>query len=243
MLKTVVINDLQIPFVDEAVLDLVLGFIDDIQPNGVVLNGDVVDCYSIGGFAKNPLTDAQLTREISEAEAVMERLSVIENKVWIGGNHEDRLRRFVWNHAPQFAGLDVASFPRLFHLADYGFDWIDYGDFYTIGKLLVTHGDLVRQDSGATARAHFAKFGRSLLIGHTHRMGAYYKTRLGKPYVAYENGCLCSLKPEWTKHPDWQQGFSVVHHETDGAFYVQQIPIFRRNGKPTFFYGEELWHA
>jgi len=51
----VVMNDLQIPFHDKQVLELVLSFVERLKPHGVVLNGDVVDCYQLSDFTKNPM--------------------------------------------------------------------------------------------------------------------------------------------------------------------------------------------
>lgn len=239
MHTAVVLNDIQFPFHSPVLYGLVVPFVLDLKPDVIALNGDIVDMYSVSDFDKDPLTQARLEDEIALAEELMGRLSNIPGKVWLGGNHEDRLRRYIWRHAQAFAGLSELSFQRLFRLADYGFGWVDYGEFTMLGKLLVTHGDLVRVHSGMTARAHFDKHGTNILTGHTHRLGAYYRTRRGRPYVAYENGCLCSLTPEYVKYPDWQNGFSIVHFEEGGSFNVQQLPIFMQNGRPTFYYGKD----
>lgn len=239
---TVIINDLQMPFQDQPVLDLVLSFIKELVPNRIILNGDVVDCYGISEFSKNPLTPRAITEEIQLAGKLMATLQDIEEKVWIGGNHEDRLRRMVWNRAPALDGIEAVEFPNLFRLSEYAFQWLPYGDYYRLGKLVVTHGDMVRAGSGTTAKAHFERYGTNVLIGHTHRMGAFYRTRLGKPHVAYENGCLCKLKVEYVNNPDWQQGFAVVHvDKPSGMFNVQQIPIMRYSGVVRFYYGNECY--
>jgi UDP-2,3-diacylglucosamine pyrophosphatase LpxH len=232
-----VLNDLQIPFHDVKVVDLVLAFIDDLKPHGVVLNGDVVDCYELSTYVRDPLTRAGLDIEIRGAGRLMDRLArSTSERVWIGGNHEDRLRRYLWRNA-QALRLDAdTEFERLFRLGEYGFTWKPYGDLIRLGKLTVTHGSLVRTHSAYTAKVHYEKYGTSVLIGHTHRLGIYYRTNATGVYAAYENGCLCRLDPEYVIYPDWQQGFSVVHVEENGYFHVQQIPILRRR---TFFYGPQ----
>jgi hypothetical protein len=189
-----------------------------------VLNGDVVDCYSISDFDKNPLQKATLATEIETASHLMARLKKVPEKWWLGGNHEDRLRRVMWRN-PAFAGIKELEFPQLLHLTDYGFKWLEYGEVLKLGKFSVTHGDTVRSESGATARAHFDKFGSSVLVGHTHRLGSFYRTNGTGTHVAYENGSLCLQAPEDVKRPNWQLGFSVVHVGKGGLFNVQQIPI------------------
>jgi predicted phosphodiesterase len=242
----VVLNDIQIPFQDRKVLNkLVLPFIEELRPDGVILNGDVVDCYSISTFDKNPLTKAGLSLEIRESQQLMRRLAKVPTKIWLGGNHEDRLRRLVWKNPYLLGSVDaktraklvqVLDFPEMFGLGEHGFEWLPYGGRYMLGKLLVTHGSMVRTHSGDTARAHLAKYGTSVLIGHTHRGGTSYKTDARGVHVAYENFCLCSLKPEYAQDPNWQHGFSVVHVFPNGFFNVQPITIINRR---TFFFGAE----
>ena len=239
MIQTwVVLSDLQIPFQDKPVLDLVFKFMRDLRPYGVVLNGDVVDCYELSEFDKNPLKDAGLDREIREAGNVMDQIKDmgVKRRVWLGGNHEDRLRRVLWKN-PKFARIAALQFPKLFDLDKYGFEWRPYGAVLNLGRLVVTHGSTVRQHSGWTARAHFEKFGGSVLVGHTHRLGTYYRSNARGMHASFENGCLCRLNPEYVQFPDWQQGFSVVHVDTEntGFFSVQQIPIIRRR---MLFYGQ-----
>lgn len=242
MKRVVVVNDIHIPFHDIAVVDWAINFIEFLNPHEIVLNGDVVDCYTISAFDRNPLTSSTLLDEIDEARRLMERLEWIPIKWWLGGNHEDRLRRYIWRKAPELGVLPELEFPSLFKLKDHGFKWRNYGEIHKVGKLHVTHGNIARKHSGETARAHFEQFGKSVLVGHTHRLGAFYKTRLGRPYVAFENGCLCRLDPEYLNSPDWQQGLSVVHvEEKTGEFSVQQIPIYRRRNKVTFHFGEKVF--
>ena len=233
----VVLNDLQIPWQDKPVLDLVLAFIKDLKPHGVILNGDVVDCYELSEFDKDPLKPWHLDREMREAWLLLDALTPwTKERWWLGGNHEDRLRRTIWKN-PKFARLSALRFEELFRIKDNGFNWKPYGGVVKLGRLLVTHGSLVLKHSGWSGRAHYDKYGSSVLVGHTHRLGIYYRTNAKGIHAAYENGCLCKLNPEYVQYPDWQQGFSVVHVGERGFFNVQQIPIISRR---RFFYGGTL---
>lgn len=237
----VILNDIQYPFHDKKVLDgLVLPFIEEVKPDGVVLNGDIVDCYTLSSFDKNPMQKGDLNTEIRLAQGLMNRLSKAAKAGecwWLGGNHEDRLRRTIWKNAPALGVVEEMNFDKLFGLQHYGFQWKEYGDHLMLGKLLVTHGDLVREHSAWTARAHFLKYGTSVMIGHTQRIGQYHITNMTGDHAAYENGCLCRLDPEYIKFPNWQQGFAIVHVFENGFFNVQQIRILDRK---IFFYGKEV---
>lgn len=233
----VVMNDLQIPFQDKPILSNVLSFVSELRPYGVILNGDVVDCYAISDFTKDPANSgADLGEEIRQSRQLMARLATCTTqRIWLGGNHEDRLRRYMWKNAPAVATLENETFEVKFKLADYGVQWKPYGGYHMLGKLMVTHGDIVSKHSAYSARMNFEKYGSSILVGHTHRLGIYYKTDVRGSHAAYENGCLCRLDPEYVQHPNWQRGFSVVHVDTRTGFYnVNQIPIL---DKGIFYYG------
>ena len=235
-----ILNDLQIPYHDKPVVDLVLTFIKALRPHGVVLNGDVVDCTGLSEFNKDPMDTPHLNQEIADSAWLMAALAdcKITERWWLGGNHEDRLRRYLWTHAEKFAGVQAVQFPQLFDLARYGFKWKPYGESVMLGKLMVTHGNQVLKHSGQSGKAHFDRYGTSVLIGHTHRLGIYYRRNVRGVHAAYENGCLCRLDPDWVQHPDWQQGISVVHVEDNGLFNVQQIPVL---GRKVLFYGDTVY--
>lgn len=232
----VVMNDIQIPSHDTQVVKLVVDFVKCLKPHGIILNGDIVDLYGFSSYEKNPLSDSSLKSERVPAQHLMDDLAkVTKERVWIGGNHEDRLRRYVWKHAEKL-GEDV-QFDSLFKLPEHGFQWRPYGGKVMLGKLLVTHGSLLSAKSAYTARRHLEKYGNSILIGHTHRLGVTYQTDFRGTHAGWENGCLCRFDPEYDHMPDWQHGFSVVHVFSDGRFNVQQIPILSRK---TLFYGNEI---
>ncbi|MDE1839858.1 MAG: hypothetical protein KGH87_08065 [Thaumarchaeota archaeon] len=237
----VVLNDIQYPFHDKKVLDgLVLPFVEEVKPAGIVLNGDIVDNYTMSEFSRNPMEKSDLNTEIKLAQGLMNRLSRVTKdgeRWWIGGNHEARTTRYVWKHAPSLGVVKEVQFENLFGLQHYGFQWKEYGDHVWLGKLMLTHGTEVNKHSGWTARNHFLKHGTSVMIGHTHRMGQYHITNITGDHAAYENGCLCRLDPEYDPSPNWQHGFALVHVFENGLFNVQQIRILDRK---LFFYGKEV---
>lgn len=242
-MKTYVItNDWQIPFHDLRVIDgLFMPFLFWLKPDGFIWNGDIIDNYTLSEFSKNPLDKSDLLLEAAITKSYMNEISKVKSittKQWIGGNHEDRIRRYIWNHSAKLQLDPQQTFENLFDVKRYGFTYHPYGHVTALGSLDVTHGSIVRQHSAYSARAHFDKRGGSVIIGHTHRLGQYYRSNSKGVHVAIENGCMCSLKPEWVQDPDWQQGFAVVHVGSKGFFHVQQIPIINR---AMMFYGDKQW--
>ena len=232
----VVLNDIQIPFQDRKVLSLVLSFVGDLNPDGVVLNGDITDCYPISDFVRSPGSHSDIMVEVRESQKLMTSLKDVPKKIWVGGNHEDRMRRYQWKRIPELAEHPNLTFDALFHMADYGFSWLEYGESVQLGKLMVTHGHLVSKHSAWSGKMTLEQYGTSVMVGHTHRLGVHYKRDIRGVHGAWENGCLCRLDPEYVRHPNWQQGFSVVHVEPNGFYSVQQIPILPG---PSFMYGKD----
>lgn len=235
-------NDWQIPYHDVEVIEgLFMPFLRWLQPYGFIWNGDIVDNHSLSEFSKDPLNKPDLLHEAEIARHYMGRIRDVKSIklcYWIGGNHEDRLRRYMWQHASRLQLAVDQTFESVFDTKRYRFIYRPYGYTHALGSLDVTHGSIVRAASGGSAKAHFDKRGGSVIIGHTHRLGSYYRTNSKGTHVAYENGCLCSLKPEWVQDPDWQQGWAVVHVGDDGMFNIQQIPVIDRH---TIFYGAKRW--
>ena len=237
----VILNDIQLPFEDKRVLwGLVVPFVQRLKPYGIVLNGDIVDCYEISDYDKDPVhRGVSLKRERAAAIKLMQALPKAEERWWLGGNHEDRFRRLIWREAPQLA--DDIAFESFFKLADYGYKWKSYGNPLKIGKLLLTHGFLVAQASGASAKRHFERLGTSVLIGHTHRLGTFHVRNQGGDHAAFENGCLCKRDGlGYAQYPNWQHGFAIVHIFKGGYFNVQQIRIINRS---FFVYGDQMVRA
>ena len=231
MKSTVILNDIQIMDFSRC-LHLVTSFVKWLKPDGVLLNGDILDLYRLSRFTKNPSIPLQsLEVEIDTCETIL--LAQIpestRQRFWIGGNHEDRYRRYIWDKAPEL-DVEPLKFSKLAKCPDYGFKYLEYGDGVMLGKLYVTHGEVVRKHSGYTAKAHFDKYGVSVLHGHTHRLGQYSHRNRSGQFGAWENGCLCKLTPEFDHYPDWQHGFSVVLHDPKtGIFNVEQIRIFEES--------------
>lgn len=236
-----VINDVHIPNADSKVLELCLSFLKrkEIKIDEIILNGDIVDCNILSVFDRSPYSPSSIDLEIEELEKFIKELQKITPKItYISGNHEDRVRRYIWKNEAihklgQDRGIQVSklSFDTLYGLDKLGVKYLDYGDGVWLGKLWCTHGDVIRKHAGYGARGMFEKQGVSTISGHSHRVGRYSHTNRGGSYASWENGCLCSLNPEYLKGvPDWQQAFAIVHvSDKTKMFNVQQIDILNRS--------------
>lgn len=246
--RVVIMGDIQIPFQDELALGQAIALIEREKPDLVILNGDITDCYILSAFDKNYRHGPELLKqERVEARELLKRIQYHTKRlIWLGGNHEDRWRRLLWGNARRLELLavikafDAEDYSSFIGMKEYDCEWLPYFGFIDVGKLMVTHGTMVRQHSAYTARAHLEKFGKSVIVGHTHRMGSYHRTDRDGPKGAWETGCLCRLDPEYAFFPNWTQGFIVADVSTKtGNFHVTPLPIiYDHNGTSISFEGK-----
>lgn len=238
--RHVMIGDTHGYFVDQEVWKAVLDFIRDFKPDQINCLGDMVDFYDVSRYTKNPNRRAYLHSEIKFTKEVvfgeLRRAAPKARIVWKGGNHEDRLQRYLWSRAPELASLPALDMRNLFDLQSLKIEYTT--DSLKVGDIELTHGHMARKHSGWTAKAMLDDYGTSVIHNHTHRLGAIYKTDRSGSYVAFENGCLCRLDPEFIPGvPNWQHGFSVGWVLPSGRFHFEQIAIL--DGK--FVYGGKFF--
>jgi len=226
-----IINDTHNPYQDQRALREVELFFQEIQPGLLIKAGDINDFYLLSKFDKHPSRKASMQSDLNSTKRMnIRQREILPNsrQILILGNHEDRLRRTLWSRASEFESLDALKLESLYGLEDNGIEVVEYEEGLLInGVFMVIHGDLVRAHSGYTAKGMFDKHGGCGIHGHTHRLGSYYKRDRFGIWGWWENGCLCSLEPDWIQNPNWQQGFSLVHFKQD-RFWVEQMQIINK---------------
>jgi predicted phosphodiesterase len=226
-------SDLHIPYHDPHAVELAVRIISVWQPDRIIINGDGVDFYDVSAFDKNPdqIRSGGLQREITilgEFLAEVNRAKRADAVVdYLPGNHEDRLRRYLWRHSELF-GLHVLELPVLLELERHGVNY--YPDEIALagGGLIVKHGSLVRKAGGMSALAELEaeKYAVSTITGHTHRIGSTMIRTRRALIGGWEGGCLCGLHPEYVRNPNWQQCVSLITESIDGdSFSVAQVPF------------------
>lgn len=231
----VVVNDFQVPFHDVTAFRLLLKALRMLKPNGLDILGDFMDFYSISDFSKDPERKLLLRDELKVGRRMLAELVRAAGGRrrrldcrFSDGNHEDRLRRYVWKNAPRLAGIEGLNVPDLLNLKALGIRHYSYLQPYKIGQLWFHHGKLVRKHAGMTALAHIQTVGGNVIVGHCHRTAHICKTTWSHTLQGWENGCMCRLDPEYIHgRPDWQQGFAIIRYGRGRTFGVEQIPIRR----------------
>ena len=182
-----------------------------------------------------------------EVQSVNDRLDELDalgarNNIFIGGNHSDRLRRYLQDKAPEL--FDVIDIPGLLRLKERGWQYVPYKGHVKVGKLYFTH------DVGSSGRYAAFKaldmYRHGVVTGHTHKINYIVEGNL-----AGETQLSCILG--WlgdARQIDYEQrgkvirnsasGFGVAYHNTaNGLVYVQPVPII----KGTCMVGGKLFRA
>jgi len=229
-LKTILfIPDQHWPFVDHRAYKVMLNVISQIKIDEVVWLGDHWDCYCVSDYGKDPIKNFKLLEEEliegREALAQIEKITKAKSFVFLQGNHENRIDRYVAAYAGKLGNLvktkDILQIPEHYRYIPYG-----QNGYYKCGKLIVTHGSLSNKH---IAHAMLAKYGASVLFGHTHKVQEFQITNVfGEVLRGINIGWLGDAKKaaEYIKNvADWCHGFAIGYFKPNGDFFVQTIPI------------------
>lgn len=232
--QALIIPDCHIPFEDKRAYNLMLKVCRDLKITEVVLLGDYADFYDISRHGKTPGVEAIFYEEV---EAVNERLDELDRefpkakKVYIEGNHEYRLARYLTSHAEALEG--VVNVPALLKLKyRKNWKWVPYrpNQLYRIGgsDLYARHEPL----SGSTHAAHgsVVKAGCSLVFGHIHRIqesqvvmadGAIHRG-MSVGWLGDADHPVMSYVPSFHQ---WSHGFGIATILSNGNFFHNTVHI------------------
>ena len=228
--KILIVPDAHHPYVDKDAWALMLKAAKQFKPQHIVIMGDFADCYTVSSHSKKPDRALKLKEEIEATKLALDEIKNLgaKNNVFIAGNHEDRLIRYLQDRAPEL--FDFISIPQILELKEKGFKYVPYKQSYKLGKMNFTH------DTGVAGRyAHYKAletFQHNVIIGHTHRIGyAVEGNANGERHLCAQLGWLGDVEEIDYMHQvkakkEWSLGFGVGHMDTKtGVVYVTPIPI------------------
>lgn len=257
-LKWMLSSDQQIPYQDDRALDLWWQVMDWFKPHVVDYLGDTSDQFCFGRFEEgrtkeflNVIPDVPLDSGANPADFdikqhLMSQVQRMEKptadfyaltrekrpkaEIFSAlGNHDIR----VWNYADKNMKeiFDQITPESLWGLDNLGIDYIFYEDKpkHRYGDIFVHHGIAAAAEAGASVKNDVDKLGVSLIRGHSHRMGTYYKTYelRNETLRGYEIGHMCKVDSDGFKYSqihNWQQGFAVALISGNDV-HVQPIEI------------------
>lgn len=224
--RVTILSDMQIPFEDRWLVGGTVGkigaverFLQFYQPDFLIYNGDIMDCYTISSFSQSPNRKWTLKQEADMTKRMLKlhkEIAPSARLFFIDGNHEERIWRMLVKVAQSdprarelLEVLNITSLTskHLLDLPSMDIEWLPYGSYIDLLGFVITHGNEVSQFSSYTARKMSDRYRSSGCSGHTHRLGAYYYTGKMTTHCWLESGALCRLDAEYLQNANWQQGF------------------------------------
>lgn len=224
-MRVAFVPDIHLPYHDKAAYDLVVRALKAWKPDVLVVMGDAVDMDSVSSFPKVDGRRMTLEEEMDAARPEFAKLNGIgaTTKVYLKGNHEFRLERYLATEAQRLGKL--VDLEGLLPLR--GWRVIPYGQAYWIGELMMTH-DIGRSGVNV-ARQQLQDAGENIVCGHSHRLQVVYGGQAHGPvHVSGSLGWLGDPDAITYRHRamvqrEWAHGFAtaVFKPDTSGHFFLR----------------------
>lgn len=230
--KIGIINDLHYPFEDSSAVDKALKILKDENPEVIVVDGDLLDCWEISKFEKVPNFGKPLKEELSLGHEFFKELRKRHpdcRLIFVEGNHEFRIKSYAIRHAPALYAEDFI--PHALRLRELGVEWVATKEgaaswtdtWVTIEGIHIGHFNRVNQGAGNTVRQLMIKKQGSFVQAHVHRAGiVYFRDIEGKVTFGMESPCLAK-DPYYDSTTDFQRGLSFVERNEAGVFRPRVI--------------------
>lgn len=226
----VIVPDTHRPFHNVKAWSLFLKVARAYKPRHLVCIGDFADFYAVSDHDKSKERVNRFEEELDDVSRGLDELDSLgaSNKLYVAGNHEDRLTRYLMKHQ-ELAG--VVTIPKLLDLKRREWKYTPYKHHTRLGAVNFTH-DVGVASRGAVFRS-LDLYQHSIVTGHTHRMMYVVEgTALGDaPKVAASFGWLGDVdQVDYMNlakaRASWALGFGVGQLDTTtGYIYLTPVPI------------------
>jgi len=226
IIKVVELPDLHYP--NHINLEPVFYFIQDYQPDYVILLGDGMDFESISPWMENKkvqISGADLRGEYEGFKNEILYNLTPYKKVWLSGNHER------WVDLAIKENPNTRGYWEIYNNIDMNIEDILLLPFENselmLGNLVVMHGRYTVEWHAKKTAYVYAPY--SVVYCHTHDCQKFTKkTMVGHhPQMAEAIGCLCHKNPNYMKNQpnNWINAFGVTEFYDKGLFNHQTIHI------------------
>ncbi len=232
--RIVILSDIHFPYYDKVALTVATKYAQDYKPDCIILNGDIIDCYQLSNFERDPRQRSFKYELDMLRNFIIQLRDLFPNAriIYKTGNHEARYERTILNRVPELIDLELFSFESVISAKELGIEIVKNKRLMKLGKLNVGHGDEFSKgfvQSVNPARGFFIRAKCNFLGGHHHRTSEHVEQDINGQIVAcWSTGCLSELNPHYMPINNFNFGFATV--EMDGEdFHVNNLKII--NGK------------
>lgn len=210
----------------------------------VIQLGDWLDMGSLSGYDRGTKAiegkryGADLAAGRASVEAFEHGLDGAKpRKIYLIGNHEDRISRYVSRNPELAEGDSAESAIGLHQLPQRKAGWkmVPFLEPVQIGGVLFSHyfpsGVKGRPIGGAShAKSMCQILHTSAVAGHSHLLDRHVETRPdGKRVMTLVSGCFFDHHHEWAGPANqmYWRGVTVLHDVADGSFDVEEWSMAR----------------
>lgn len=248
--QVIVGSDFHSQMVDPLALRVWLEVLGMVQPDLVVLNGDIVDFPSVGRYSQIPgAGNLSLQQEINfcREHILGPTRNAVGDKTPITyhvGNHEQRLVRYLADTAPALADLESLRWDKLFGIDDFGIEMVFGGNWLAPMQqgrsenlrktfkvyydcFVVAHGHSIAKNA---MEAELLRFGMSGTSGHTHRPGIWTRGNVRTANLSWTSTGMMAghaVGKDYVDGPSmWTMGFALFTIDpANGTVIPQPIHI------------------
>ena len=230
-----ILSDIHFPYYDEQALNAAINYLIDFDPDCIILNGDIIDCYHLSNFEKDK-RQRSFKYEIDMLAAFFVELRELfptQRIIYKLGNHCERYEKHILQQIPDLVELELFNFENVIQAKKYNIDVVKNKRVIKIGKKLnVLHGHEIKGGLTAPvnpARGLFLRAKASTIAGHNHQTSEHVESDLnGNIIGCWSTGTLSELHPAYMPINKWNHGFCTVEViDKDGNFKVNNLKIIK----------------
>lgn len=217
-----ILSDIHLPYHSIDALTLAISYLKNQKIDGLLLNGDTIDCHRLSRFTKDP-KKRNFALELDTFRSLFEILErELKCKIYFKlGNHEKRYEHFLYEKAGELVGIEEFEFHNIIKARARGIEVIGDKTIMKINSLNGIHGHEYIGGISApvnVARGLYMKGKVSAFQGHNHATSSHTESDMnGKVVTTYSLGCLCELHPEYMPLNKWNWGFAEVDLDDNGV--------------------------
>ena len=230
-----IINDVHIPFYHKKNLTAVLQYLKSKEINGLLLNGDILDCYMMSNFLRDPRM-RPMEDEFNMLREFIDNLNSLFNCpiYYKLGNHEERIENSVLRKVPELVHFvtfeNCLSEGGKFDLSEYKLTVIkDKRKVKFTNHHTILHGHEFGgffSNPVGVARWLFMKAKTNASCGHSHRKSSYAERDLNDNTIeTHSVGCLCDMNPKYRPINNWDAGFAYVRRTENNNFKFSNLLV------------------
>lgn len=236
--RYLILSDIHVPHHCVAYIALSMKLVKMIRPDGIIQLGDALDFWQISRFDKDPQRKQAIVEDAKIYSAILQEWASLLKPDGIihqlCGNHEDRLRRYIWQNARELDGL-VKTVPEMIGLKQLGIaaKWHELSNWQScrIGDCILHHGHYYNQH---VAMGNLVRYPKSLITGHTHRF--QFVTNGDRFSASLGHGSNESHTAHQPTPTGWQQAMGLLT-VVNGKSHLE--PILVRDGE-CVLYGKKV---